>query len=217
MTPAQIETAARRKYNSSNSSFYSSTEIYDLIYQAECEIARETKMLEGYTTTTSTASTQTYSFPSGVLEIKRVEYNGAKLQRIDFREDDSLTMLNSATTSTGTPLYYYVWNNTIYLRPIPDTSSVTIKIWYFKEPAAVTTSSQTLEVPALFHMCIADFVTSELAAKDLQFDIAQYYRNLWYEKHLPSMNAWVAKRKTGDAFKVVKDADNIGAAVVRGI
>lgn len=217
MTPAQIETAARRKYNSASSSFYSAAEIYDLIYQAELEIARETRMLEGYTTTTSTASTQTISFPTGVLEIKRVEYNGAKLQRIDFREDDAITLLNSSTTATGTPLYYFEWNDTIYLRPIPDTSSVTIKIYYYKMPTAVTTSSQTLEVPALFHMCIADFVAGELAAKDVQFDIAQYYRGLWYDRHLPAMRKWVAKKKTGDAYKVVKDEESLASTVFKVI
>ena len=217
MTPAQIETAARRKYNSANSSFYSSSEIYDLIYQAELEIARETRMLEGYTTTTSTQGDQTYSFPSGVLEIRRLEYNGAKLQRIDMREDDAITLLNSDSTEQGTPRYYFVWDNTIYLRPLPSASAVTIKIWYYKEPAAVTSASQTLEVPALFHMCIVDFVTAELAAKDQQFDIASYYRDIWYSKHLPSMQKWVSKRKVDDAFKVVKDESNMVGTVLRTI
>lgn len=217
MTPAQIETAARRKYNSTSSSFYASAEIYDLIYQAECEIARETKMLEGYTTTTTTSGTQTYSFPTGVLEVRRVEYNGAKIQRIDQREDDAITLLNSTTTATGTPLYYFVWNSTLYLRPIPDSSSATLKIWYFKEPALVTTASQTLEVPALFHMCIVDYIASEFAAKDQNFETAQYYRDIWYQSHLPAMKRWVAKARSNDAFKVVKDEEHLVGTVFRTV
>lgn len=215
MTPSEIETAARRKYNSVNSSFYSSSEVYDLIYQAEMEIARETKMLEGVTTTTSTAADNTYSFPTGVLEIKRVEYNGCKLQRIDFREDDAITLANSDTTAQGTPLYYFVWAETLYLRPIPDTSSDTIRIYYFKMPTAVTSASQTLEVPSLFHMCIVDYVAAEMAAKDQNFETAQYYRDAWYNKHLPSMKQWVSKRKRGDAFGVVKDEENLVGTVFK--
>jgi hypothetical protein len=207
MTPAQIETAARRKYNSSSSSFFATAEIYDLIYQAELEIARETKMLEGRTTISggTIASTQSYSYPTGVLEIKRVEVNGYKLKPIDFREDDALTLINSNTTTTGQPIYYFNWSNTVYLRPIPDTSSQEIKIYYYKEPLIVTSATQTLEVPALFHMSIADYVVAEMAAKDLNSTVSSMYFDKWYNKHLPAMKRWVRNRRTGDAFNVVKD------------
>lgn len=206
MTPQQIEDAARRKYNSVGSSFYSQAEIWDLIYQAECEIATETKMLEGVSTSlTTTAGTQSYAYPTGVSEIKRVEVDGQKLKRIDFREDDALTLLNADTTEQGTSLYYYDWNKTIYLRPIPSTSSLTIKIYYYKEPALVTSASQTLEVPAIFHMCIVDYVTAEMAAKDRQFDTSEKYFQKWYEVHMPRMMKWTRKRRTGDSFNIVKD------------
>ncbi len=204
MTPATIETAARRKYNAASSSFYASAEIYDLIYQAELEIARETKMLEGVTTTTSTAGTQSYAYPTGVLEIKRVEYNGIKLEPIDFREDDVLTLYDSNSTTQGTPRYYFDWGSTLYLRPLPDTSSVQIRIHYYKEPAAVTTAAQVLEIPALFHMCIVDFVTAEFALKDGNEAVADRYFSRWYDKHLPAMKAWTRRRRTGDGFKMVK-------------
>lgn len=209
MTPAQIETAARRKYNSASSSFFATAEIYDLIYQAELEIARETKMLEGLTTTTSTSGTRSYSYPTGVLEIKRVEYDGAKLERIDFREDDILTIFDSATTVTGTPLYYSDWGNTLYLRPTPAVSSDTITIYYYKEPTIVTSASQALEVPALFHMSIVDYVVAEMATKDLNNSMAQVYFDKWYNKHIPAMKLWTSKRKTGDSFKTVRDENTL--------
>ena len=207
MTPADIETAARRKYNSVNSSFYSSEEIYDLIYQAELEIARETKMLEGLTTISggTVAGTKAYAYPSGVLELRRVEVDGQRLNKIDLLDDDAVTLLDSNTTNQGTPTYYYEWDNTINLRPIPDTSSLQIRVYYFKDPARVTSASQTLEVPALFHMCIVDYVTAEIAQKDQNGSVAQTYFDKWYNKHLPAMMAWVRKKKTGDKFNMVKD------------
>lgn len=205
MTPSEIETAARRKYNSVSSSFFATAEIYDLIYQAELEIARETEMLEGVTTTTSTAGTQTYAYPTGVLSIKRVEFDGAKLQPIDFRQDDSLTLFNSNTTTQGTPIYYYDWAQTLYFRPIPQTSSLQIRIYFYALPLAVTSASQVLEIPKIFHMNIVDYVVAEMAQKDQNFTMAQSYFDKWYNKHLPSMKAWSRKRRTGDAFKTVKD------------
>jgi hypothetical protein len=207
VTPQTIEDAARRKYNSTGSTFYAQAEIWALIYQAELEIARETKMLEGRTTISggSIASTQSYAYPTGVLEVKRVEYNGQKLKRIDFREDDRITFLNSNTTETGTPTYYYDWDRTLYFRPIPDTSALAIRIYYYKEPAEITSASQVLEIPSIFHMCIVDYVAAELAAKDTQWDTAKAYFDKWYEKHLPAMVKWTRKRRTGDSFGVTRD------------
>ncbi len=207
MTPQQIEDAARRKYNSYSSSFFAQAEIWDLIYQAELEIARETKMLEGNTVISggSVLGTQSYAYPTGVLEVKRVQYDGARLEKIDFRDDDDITLFDANDTAQGTPLYYYDWEKTIYLRPVPDTSSLEIRLFYYKEPTIVTSASQTLEVPTLFHMCIADYVVGEMAAKDQNAEIAQLYLDKWYNRHIPSMKAWTTKRKTGDKFKVVRE------------
>ena len=216
MTPAQIVTAARRKYNSTSSSFYSDAEIYDLIYQAELEIALETKILEGRTVISggSVDGTQGYAFPTGCLEVRRVEYNGQKLKYIDFQQDDALTLANSNTTAEGTPQYYYIWDSTIYLRPIPDTSSVQIRVYYYKEPTAVTTAGQTLEVPAALHLMMVDRIAAELAAKDQNFDTAQYYMDLWLNSHMPRIKRWARKRKTGDAFKVVKDEEALAGTIL---
>lgn len=215
MTPQQISDAARRKYNSEGSSFFSEAEIYDLIYQAELEIARETKMLEGRSTSlTTTAGTQGYAYPTGVLEIKRIEVDGIKLKRIDFREDDRITLLNSNSTEQGEPQYYFDWGNTIYLRPIPDTSSLQIKIYYYKEPALITSGSQTLEVPALFHMSIVDRVVAEMALKDGNQAIADRYFAMWYDRHMPAAMKWTRKRKTGDGFSVVRDEDDVVGTIL---
>jgi hypothetical protein len=213
LTPQQIEEAARRKYNSVGSSFYSSAEIYDLIYQAELEIARETKMLEGRTVISggTVASTQSYAYPTGVLEIKRVEVDGVKLKKIDLREDDQLTLLNSNSTEEGNPLYYYDWASTIYLRPIPDTSTQEVKIYFYKEPAVITTPTQVLEVPALFHMSIVDRVVAEMALKDGNSAMADRYFAMWYDRHMPAAMKWTRKRRTGDGFSVVRDeSDMVG-------
>jgi hypothetical protein len=216
MTPALIVTAARRKYNSSTSSFFADAEIWDLIYQAELEIATVTKCLEGRTVISggSVAGTQSYAFPTGVLELKRVEYDGTKLQMIDFRQDDALTLADANATAQGQPIYYYVWDNTIYFRPIPDTSSEQIRLYYYKEPIIITSSSQALEVPALFHMSIVDRVVAELAAKDQNFQTASYYMDLWENKHMPRIRAWGRKRRTGDAFNTVKDESALAGTIL---
>lgn len=214
MTPQQIEDAARRKYNAVGSSFFAQAEIWDLIYQAECEIATETKMLE-YRTVVSggtVAGTQSYAYPSGILEVRRVEVDGQRLDRISLDEDDNVTLFDSNATEQGTPLYFYDWANTIYLRPIPSTSSLQIRVYGYREPSLVTSAAQTLEVPAIHHMRIVDKVVGEMMAKD--GEVNNRYLDKWENLHLPFMKAWVRKKKIGDRFNVVKDEDSISRTLL---
>lgn len=214
MTPQQIEDMARRKYNSIGSTFFQQAEIWDLIYQAQCEIASETRMLEGRTVISggTVAGTQAYAFPTGVLDLKRVEVDGQRLDKIDLRDDDDITVFNSNTTEQGTPQFYWVWDETIYLRPIPDTSALQIRLFYYAEPALVTSASQVLEVPAVHHTRIVDKVVGEMVAKDGEKN--NYYLNKWDEVHMPAMLKWVRKRKTGDGFSVVKDEETTSRTAI---
>jgi hypothetical protein len=205
MTPSQINTAARQRYNAVGDDFYADAEIYDIIYQGCCEMATEGMVIEQTYTTTSVASQQEYAFPTYSLNIKRITYNGRKLVPITFREDDILTVLNQATTATGVPTSYAVWNNILYLRPIPSTSSLTIKVWSNIEPGTVTATS-TLEIPTELQMGLVNLILSEMSAKNKNYEGATYYRQLW-EKDLRRAKEFTRRRKVGDAFNFVKNVD----------
>lgn len=205
MTSAQIEAAARNKYNSTGDTFYSTTEIVDYIYQAQLELAQVCPIIEAAYTTTSVAGQQEYSYPTGTSEIKRVTYDGRKLQPITFRDDDAVTGLRADTTSTGTPELYAIWNRTIYLRPVPDVASITIKIFSVNEPQPMTTASQ-LEVPTLFHMDIVDFVVSQMAYKDENDRVGDRYEKRWGAAKIRA-KAWCQKRKRGDSFGFVQSEE----------
>jgi hypothetical protein len=206
MTPTQLIERARNKYNSIGDSFWSDQEILDLFTDACTEAAQEALCIERTYTTTTVAGTQEYDFPTNTIAIKRVTYNGQKLKKISFREDDAVTGLNSDTTTQGTPTYYYTWNYTIALRPLPDAAN-TLKIYSYNEPAALTITS-VVEVPTVFHMRLVDYVLAEMAAKDSNAEAAKYYINRW-ELAKVAMKKWVAKRKRTDSFGVVQDEDQL--------
>jgi len=211
MTPAEIEVAARRKYNSDNDSFWTTDEIMGLIYEAELEMARESINIERTYTTTTVASQHSYSQPTNSISIKRIEYDGQKLERITFREDDTITNLQSDTTATGTPIYYYEWNSLIYLRPIPD-SALELKIYSYDMPQAVE-STTNLEVPVQFHRDLVNYVVKEMALKDQNTAIADRYQAMW-DRALVKVKAWTRKRKRGDEFQVVKNADDSAGTIL---
>jgi len=178
MTPTQIETAARRAYNASSSDFWSSSEIYDLIYFAQMDLCRRALVLERNYSTSTVASTQEYAFPDYAHSIKKISCGGFPLTLIDLKEDDQLTNFNTATTQTGTPRYYTVWNRTISLRPIP-SSVQTLKIWTYDNAAPLVDSNSTLDVADKYHPDIVEYVIGNMVVKDENYELANWYLGRW--------------------------------------
>lgn len=204
MTTQDLVTAIRRQYNSVGDSFFSDEEILNLIYQACLDMNAECegKLIERVYTTSTVASQQEYTYPTNTMSIKRITYEGKKLTPIDFREDDAITGLNQSTSSEGSPQYYSIFNETIYLRPIPSDVG-TLKIFSFNEPASLTISS-TLEIPTQFHMNLREYVLTEMAAKDSNSNAVTYYLNQWNNSKARARK-WTMTRKRADGFASVKD------------
>lgn len=204
MTPLALNTAARQRYNAVGDTFWSNDEIYLLIYQAACELATDSFPIESSYTTSSVASQQSYDLPEYVIAVERVTYDGRKLMPITFREDDVLTQLRANSTDTGRPTSYVVFNNTLYLRPIP-SSALTIKVYGKLEPAAVTDSS-VLEIPSEFQMAMVNYILAEMSAKNKNYQGAQYYRNLW-AADVERLKRFERRKLVQDAYQVVKNVD----------
>lgn len=197
MTPTQILTSARNRYNAIGDSFWGEDELLGLLYDACLDMTRECFLIERTYSTSTVASQQEYAYPTDTITIKRITYNGAKLVPMNMREDDQVTGLNQATTSTGTPAFYFIWNETISLRPIPSEVG-TLKIYSYNEPAVILISS-TLEIPTQFHMDTVNYIVSEMSSKDMNFRKAEYYSKKW---EIAKMNAkrFARKQKRGDAM-----------------
>lgn len=204
MTITQLLTSARRRYNSVNDSFFADEELINILYDACLDFARTTLCIERVYTTSTVASQQEYSYPTSAIAIKRIQYNGKKLQPINMRQDDSITALNQSTTATGDPQYYFIYNETIYLRPVP-AGVGTLKIWTYNEAQELTVAS-TLEIPTQFHLDLVDYMASEMAAKDLNFTTAKYYLEKW-ERRKAEAKKWTQKKKRTDGFASVMDEE----------
>ena len=212
MTGTELEALARQKYNAVSDTFFSSAEILDYLNEASQTMAAECLLIETYNTSTTTvASTQSYAFPTRVTGVKRVTYNGGKLRPINMREDDMLTLNNQATTSSGTPQYYWIWSDTIYLRPIPDGAQ-TLAIWGYKSPADLTAGG-TSEIPTRFQRDLTTYALIQMCAKDQNYSGASYYKEQW-EMALSKAKRWASKRKVHDAFPVVQDEESQAVTIL---
>jgi hypothetical protein len=169
------------------------------MYQAELELALEASVIEATTTVSSTTNTQTVTFPTNCIGIRRIEYDGQKLNPASVDDDPK----NSTTEVYGTPAEYSIWNDTIYLYPTPQDSQ-SVKIFYYKEPDQLTASSTVMSVPARYHTDILDMVLSVMYAKDQNTNMSSYHRNLW-ESNLNKIKRSRRKEKRGDQFQVVAE------------
>lgn len=199
MTPSDLEQAARERYNAIGDPHFSSAEIMTIIYQASMELANECFVIERTFSTTSTSGTREYSYPTNAIAIRRVEYNGVKLEPAPLEADPK----TSTTSPSGTPAQYAIWNGELVLFPTPDTTGDTIKVFAYTEPQEVTSSS-TLEVPSEYHLAMIDFILSVMYAKDQNTGMATFHRELW-EKSVNRIKRTRAKKLRGDQFAVVRD------------
>lgn len=216
MTPAEILTMARSRYNAISDSFFTDLELYGSIYQAQLELSNDMNIIEAIYTTTSVSGTRQYAFPTQTRMIKRVEYIdlagiAVKLEPITMREDDALTLVNVASTTLGKPQFYTIFNYSIYLRPIPDTTACTIRVYSYNEPQPITATS-VLEVPTSFHMDIVDYCVMQMYMKDKDSEMAQGYKILWDQAKM-RCKRWIQKRKRSDAFTVVMNEDNLAVTL----
>ena len=192
MTPSQIETAARRMLNAVGSNFWSSDEIIgDYLYMAALEMAQETFCIENRYTTSSVASQKEYANNSRMLAVKRLTYDGIKLKQVTFLELDSID-INTGNTGTGTPMYYYFYDDVFGLHPTPVSSGKTIKVHTLDEPDRPTTTS-TLEIPTQFHGYLVIGTAYYMSLKELGHPHVQRFEFLW--NHPSNRNNMIQKTR----------------------
>lgn len=204
MNLSDLLTYARRQYNAVGDDFFPDAQLYTHVEQAQLELATAGLLIEDTLTATTADGQQEYSFPTNTIAVRRVTWNGQKLNPIDLRDADTVTVFTSGVAATGTPQYYSVWEKTFALWPTPNAAQA-LKVWAYCEPQTVGSAS-TLEVPSEFHIRMADYLLEKMAAKDKNFQAAGYYANEW-AKTLAKARSWARKRRTADALVFVRDEE----------
>jgi len=162
-------TRARTRINETSTTFHTEPNLIAYADEGQKYVVRETKSLEGSSTASTVSGTQTYALPSDCIAIRRITFDGIKLFPIDFIELDESEM--DETGSTGSPTNYYIWNDTLYLYPIPGGSG-TLKIFYYKAPATIDASDDTLETKEVYDDAIVCYMTYLALIKDSESDLS---------------------------------------------
>lgn len=180
MNSGEIVLAVQRQFGDDSGIQITATDILRWINQAGIDIARKTGCVLDHKETTSVANDGSYSLPDDCINVRRVTYSDEVLLQTTMEvADQDWTTRDKSPQVSGTPQYFYIWNNILYVYPVPSTSSTGIlDIWYARIPAAVTdATAQTLEIPAKFHEMIVRYCLSRAKELNDEYDVAKLVMN----------------------------------------
>lgn len=142
------------------------------------------------------AGTQEYVLPSLFLKLQSVTYNNNAL----FRTERKKIIENGTITSNGSPIYYYIKGNEIWLYPIPNNGG-TLSVEYTTLLPTITDSVDS-EAPELLDQAIAYKAVVTLFKQVQKLQEAQV-RELEYQNEINNARMSLIKdenltyRKTG--------------------
>jgi len=165
-------TKCRIHINETSTTFHADSDLLAYCDEAQKYFIRSTRILEGSSTTSAVSGTQNYALPSDYLALLRVTFNGIKIDRVSYHEIDELGI--NDTDETNTPRYYYILNEQLYLIPIPNTTD-TIKIYYYKFPADLDATTDTLEISKIYDDIIVCYMVYRALEKDSEDKRADYW------------------------------------------
>lgn len=210
MTITQALTYVLNMFNEASATTpnWGTSELYQLFENRSNMVLSKVGLVEAKdTSNTSIAGTQTIAFPTNFLKIRRVWYNGVPLKLIGFREFES--RMPTGVMPSGTPREMLIWQQTIYMAPIPINTGDPITIYGEKQQSTITSASSTLDSPSVFHPAICDGVLVDMFAKDLQATFTEFYNNRWEKFHVPAMEAFAKRRNRRGLPARVIDADSV--------
>jgi hypothetical protein len=204
VTLAQFLDYVRRRHNAESDTYWSDTELYQLATSRCNEVLSIIGAIEGTdTSTTTVAGTSTYSWPTGTSAVKALLYDGQLLQQITFREWEQRKA--AGTTPQGQPESYVTWNRQVIIVPTPNAAKTLT--YYLEKFQTYLTSSGSLEIPEELHFRMCDGVLCDMAVKDLNLGLAQFYESKWNGVHKPEFYKWRARSRRRGKYALTQDSD----------
>jgi hypothetical protein len=201
-TVTQIVDNARDLYNGTGDTFFTEARMYEWLEHVINELARESKCIENTPTAVPTvAGTADYAYPTNLIEIKRLTYNGGKLQKLSKREVDAMTLSGTIATTQGTPVFYTDFDDTVSLFPVPDAVGSLVFSGY-SEHATILVGT-TISIPNQFQLGLVDGLLAKMYAKDKDFQSAAYYDAKFEKLKISALKYMKAKKRT-DSFANVQ-------------
>ena len=218
---SQIITDVRNELVEPVPGFWTDPELLRNINRAENDFVSKTYVLERQSFLQTQVGINNYPLPADCIYSRGVLFNEPSISTLDDGSTQSIqnwfrlipTNLekvlqerpdfnDTTTTNQGTPRRYWIWNNTLYMFPAPDTSnSGNLQIWYKAKPIPILTTSSPVNLDDIFQEAITAFVLWKAWAKEKETELANEQKAI-YLSYIGEARKWVKKRPGDQKYRV---------------
>ena len=147
----------------------------------EVAVAYDWPFLEASAAFSLSDSTQTYALSTVASDFNRA------IALVDDDNDDTVEYVspqryfflvgNDTGNESSTPDYWTIWEDKIYLSPIPSAADTNrLKLYYYKDPTTLSTGGSTPEWDAGFHYVLVEYAKWKLWERAEMFNAADRAR-----------------------------------------
>ena len=117
------------------------------------------------------AATASYALPSDFRRLFVVKDADARITLTRLTLEEALERWGGDPPSGSQAHWYYVWNESIYLLPVPDTTeSAAYTLYYQKAPTLLSAGSDTPQFLSEFHLILAYYASARVWEHEEDFE-----------------------------------------------
>lgn len=110
--------------------------------------------------------TNSYAFPTDLMRLFSVKYDGTTLQEISQQDiDNYFATYDRLDAGNGTPTHYWTYESKINLNPVPDSVKL-LKIRYNRYPTDVAVDGDNTDVDRMYDNRILDYCYAQASQID---------------------------------------------------
>lgn len=200
-TLGEVLAYVKRQFGDESGVQITDADITRWVNQAQVEIVNKNPMIQATASGSTVAGTQKYAVPTDLIQLESIFVDGIWMEPSNF--ETIRAQLGNDTTTQGAPMYWYVWNNQIYLWPTP-SQVWSMDINYSKLPNRVVSSADLLGVPDRYYDRVCEYSMSKAYELDEDWSAHTVQRQTFEDKLMEATNA--DKNNIG-AFPVAMDME----------
>lgn len=172
MIVTDVVNRVQRQFGDEASVQINEADIIGYINDACREIVIQNDMLQATGTMNSVVGTNSYAFPTDLIQVRTIYYDNQKLdfyKRTDY--DEWVNENDPQETQSGNPTLFTRWGSSFILYPKPDAVKQ-IKLLYLQRPTQVTTGANTIPVPDEYFNRVVEYCLQQAYQTDEDWEAA---------------------------------------------
>jgi len=221
MLVSQILTDVRNELKETAAAFWSDTELIRLINRGVTDFVTRTFILQDEAVLTLEEGRSDYPVPGNWISARLIMHKYITADgvigwarvyptNIEKVSQENPNFLDDVGQQ-GRPSRYFIWNNTISVKPAPSAENISdsnLKLYYIASAAPITEQNQNLGIPDSLADGITAFVLWKAWKKEEEEEAALEQRELYFDYVKQGLR--FVKKRVGDERKMIDIESPVG-------